>query len=75
MGRRSGVAETEEDVAKLSLDELNEEIGRCLQGFEYGGTSQGRKAFFKRLVWLVAPGLLSRRGTGEVITSASSPRT
>ena len=52
MGRRSGVAETEEDVAKLSLDELNIEIERCLQGFEYGGTSQGCKAFFKRLVWL-----------------------
>jgi hypothetical protein len=52
MGRRSGVAETEEDVAKLSLDELSIEIERCLQGFEHGGSSQGRKAFFKRLVWL-----------------------
>ena len=52
MGRRSGVAETEKDVAKLSLDKLNVEIKRCLQGFEYGGSSQGRKAFFKRLVWL-----------------------
>ena len=52
MGRRSGVAETEEDVAKMSLEELNVEIGRCLQGFEYGGSSQGRKGFFKRLVWL-----------------------
>ena len=52
MGRRSGVAETEEEVAKLSLDELNVEIERCLQGFEYGGSSQGRKSFFKRLVWL-----------------------
>ena len=54
MGRRSGVAETEKDVAKLSLEELNVEIGRCLKGFEYGGGSQGRKAFFKRLVWLEA---------------------
>ena len=52
MGRRSGIAETEEEVAKLTLDELNVEIERCLQGCEYGGSSQGRKSFFKRLVWL-----------------------
>ena len=52
MGKRSGVAETEQDVAKLDIDELNVEIERCVQGFEQGGTSQGRKAFFKRLVWL-----------------------
>jgi hypothetical protein len=52
MGRRSGVAETEEEVAKLSIDQLNVEIERCLQGFDYGGSSQGRKSFFKRLVWL-----------------------
>jgi hypothetical protein len=52
MGRRSGVAETEEEVARLGLLKLNVEIGRCLQGFEHGGTSQGRKVFFKRLVWL-----------------------
>ena len=52
MGRRSGVAETAGEVVRLSLDQLNVEIERCLQGFEYGGTSQGSKAFFKRLVWL-----------------------
>jgi hypothetical protein len=52
MGRRSGVADTEEEVVKLGLDELNKEIKRCLQGAENGGTSQGRKAIFKRLVWL-----------------------
>ena len=52
MGRRSGVADTEEEVAKLGLDELSKEIERCLQGAEYGGSSQGRKACFKRLVWL-----------------------
>jgi hypothetical protein len=52
MGRRSGVAETEEEVAKLGLPQLNVEIERCLQGFEHGGSSQGRKAVFKRLVWL-----------------------
>jgi hypothetical protein len=52
MGRRSGVADTEEEVARMSLDQVNAEIERCLHGFEYGGSSQGRKSFFKRLVWL-----------------------
>jgi hypothetical protein len=28
------------------------EIQRCLLGAQTGGTSQGRKSFFKRLVWL-----------------------
>jgi hypothetical protein len=50
--RRSGVADTEEEIAALSLDELNVEIRRCLQGFERAGSSQGGKAFFRRLVWL-----------------------
>jgi hypothetical protein len=38
MGRRSGVAETEEEVAKMGLDYLKAEIERCLQGAEHGGT-------------------------------------
>ena len=41
-----------EVLAALPLHELNHEIGRCLLGYENGGTSQGRKAFFKRLVIL-----------------------
>jgi hypothetical protein len=49
---RSGIADTEEEVAALSIAELNAEIDRCLSGYETGGTSQGRKAFFKRLAWL-----------------------
>ena len=36
----------------MSLLEFETEIRRCLWGYENGGTSQGRKAFFKRLVWL-----------------------
>ena len=39
-------------LAALPLDQLNAEISRCLWGYENGGTSQGRKAFFKRLVML-----------------------
>jgi len=52
MGKRSGVAETEDDVAKLTLAEINKEIERCENGANSGGTSQGRKSFFKRLVWM-----------------------
>ena len=39
-------------LAALPLEQLNAEIGRCLWGYENGGTSQGRKAFFKRLIML-----------------------
>jgi hypothetical protein len=47
------IKEQDPDVlATLPLDELNHEIGRCLCGYENGGTSQGRKSFFKRLVML-----------------------
>ena len=31
---------------------MDAEIHRCLWGAENGGTSQGRKSFFKRLIWL-----------------------
>jgi uncharacterized membrane protein YcjF (UPF0283 family) len=39
-------------IARAPLSELNHEIQRCLHGYETGSTSQGRKAFFERLVWL-----------------------
>jgi hypothetical protein len=51
VGKRSGMPETQAQVAKMTLAQLNAEIARCLRGFEQGGTSQGRKAFFDRLVW------------------------
>jgi hypothetical protein len=38
----------------LPLARLNDEIARCLYGYETGGSSQARKAFFKRLVMLEA---------------------
>jgi hypothetical protein len=50
MGKRSGAAETSADVDAALLSWFNAEIKRCLHGYETGGTSQGRKAFFKRLV-------------------------
>ena len=52
MGKRSGVPDTDEAIAALSLAQLNAEIERCALGLSISGTSQGRKAFFKRLVWL-----------------------
>lgn len=51
MRKRSRVPDTDEAVAALSITELNAEITRCAFGFRISG-SQGRKAFFKRLVWL-----------------------
>lgn len=54
MGKRSGYVESGADLEALTLSQLNAEIQRCLLGYETGGASQGRKAFFKRLVWLEA---------------------
>jgi hypothetical protein len=52
MRRRLFSVSDEARIAKASLGELNDEIRRCLHGYETGGTSQGRKAFYQRLVWL-----------------------
>jgi hypothetical protein len=52
MRKRSRIPDTDEAVAALSITELNAEINRWAFGFRTSGTSQGRKAFFKRLVRL-----------------------
>ncbi|WP_162250786.1 hypothetical protein [Pelomonas sp. Root1217] len=49
---RSGTPTFSQEAAQLSLAEIEADIQRCLWGFENGGTRQGRKAYFKRLVWL-----------------------
>jgi hypothetical protein len=49
---RSGTADTLDEAAKLTLAELESLIARCIWGVANGGTSQGRKAYFKRLVRL-----------------------
>jgi len=49
---RSGTAGHADEASKMSRAEIDSEIQRCLWGAENGGTSQGRKSFFKRLVWL-----------------------
>ena len=56
MGKRSGAVETSADVDTAPLSWFNAEIKRSLLGYEIGETSQGRKAFFKRLVWIEGSG-------------------
>ena len=50
MGKRSGLAETEAEVAKMTLAEIDEEVARCHRSAYAGGTAA--KGFFKRLVWM-----------------------
>ena len=54
MRNRSGTVDTEEEASDLTLDYLNILIVHAKYGYETGGSSQGRKAFFKRLIWLEA---------------------
>ena len=49
---RSATADHADEASKMSRAEIDSEIQRCLWGAENGGLSQGRKSFFKRLVWL-----------------------
>ena len=41
-----------EKFSSMSLLDINKEIERCMWGSKNGGTTAGRKSFFKRLVWL-----------------------
>ena len=41
-----------EKFSSMSLPDINKEIERCMWGSKNGGTTVGRKSFFKRLVWL-----------------------
>jgi hypothetical protein len=54
VGKRSGTAELSADVDAAPLSWFNAEIQRCIHGYETGGSSQGRKAFFKRVIWTEA---------------------
>jgi hypothetical protein len=54
MAKHSSPGISEAEVESLSLDALNVLIVRAKYGWENGGTSQARRAFFKRLVWLEA---------------------
>jgi hypothetical protein len=55
MGKRSVVPDSEDELAKLSLSELNKAIAICEWRANYRALShQLRKASFKRLIWLEA---------------------
>jgi len=52
MGRRSGVIQHEEDLAKLSLKELDDEIVRCRLRLSIAANERQRKSFASRIRWL-----------------------
>jgi hypothetical protein len=53
MGRRSGIPETEEDVASLTLNDLNQLIADLVWRVDHADLSSAlRKSSFKSLVWL-----------------------
>jgi hypothetical protein len=52
---KSGSTGTDKELKKfesMSLSQINNEIDRCLWGARNGGTTVGRKSYFKRLIWL-----------------------
>jgi hypothetical protein len=52
MGKRSGVIEHEEGLAKLAPAELDREIARCRMRLEIAPNPRQRKAFESRIRWL-----------------------
>jgi hypothetical protein len=55
VGKRSVIPDSEDEIAKLSLGELNNAIAACEWRANYRAHShQLRKASFKRLIWLEA---------------------
>lgn len=54
MRNRSGSVDTEEEAAALTLPQLETLIVRARYGYETGGSSEGRSAFFNRLVELAS---------------------
>jgi hypothetical protein len=52
MGKRSGVIDHEDGLAKLTLAELDAEIRRCKLRLQFARSQQLRKAFEKRVHWL-----------------------
>lgn len=54
MGKSSAGKDIAAKAGAMTLDELNWEIRRLHHGWQAGGTSQARRAFFKSLVALEA---------------------
>ncbi len=51
MGKRATVVDFEEEVARLTLAQLNRQIAVVEWRFQNVGNSQLRKTAFKQLVW------------------------
>lgn len=62
MGKRSGIIEHEKDLAKLSLVQLDEEIGRCRRRLAITPSDRQRKSFESRIHWLERFRTLHHRG-------------
>lgn len=54
MGKRSGVIDHEEGLAKLTLAELDREIARCRGRLVIAANTRQRKQFESRIHWLEA---------------------
>ncbi|MBA4050556.1 MAG: hypothetical protein C0472_01475 [Erythrobacter sp.] len=52
MGKRSGVIDHEEGLARLTLAELDAEIARCEMMRKIATTARGRKSLESRIHWL-----------------------
>ena len=52
MVKRNRPSASDPDVVRLPLSLLNQKIAWAKHGYETGGSSQGRRAFFKSLVSL-----------------------
>ena len=52
MGKRSRVPDRDEDIAKLTLEELNAEIARCEGRLEFAPSAYLKRVFEKRIHWL-----------------------
>ncbi len=47
-----GTEKERKEIESMSLSQINNEIDRCLYGARNGGTTVGRKSFFKHLIWI-----------------------
>ncbi len=52
MGKRSGVLNHEADVLKLTIEELDREIARCVTRVKISPSAKMTKLFQKRIHWL-----------------------
>ena len=54
VSKSSSSMKTQAEASEMTLEQLNAAIARMMHGWETGGSSQGRRAYFKDLVALEA---------------------